>query len=147
MLHPKVAANVAPRSSCPKATDPSLTHSSVFLRTCSSMGSSTRDDDGAEVVCADPIQGAATGRGGPHGGMLILWLWRLPSQSFLSGKARWLRCYGSPYWITSSARPSSDGGIVRPSALAVLRLITSSNLVGCSTGRSAGLAPLRILST
>src|ERR1700730_6133771 len=51
------------------------------------------------------------------------------------------------YWITSSARPSSDGGIVRPSALAVLRLITSSNFVGCSTGRSPGLAPLRILST
>src|SRR5207253_1833377 len=34
-------------------------------------------------------------------------------------------------------------GIVRPSAFAVLRLMTSSNLVGCSTGRSAGLAPFR----
>ncbi len=32
-------------------------------------------------------------------------------------------------------------------AFAVLRLMTSSNFVGCSTGRSAGLAPLRILST
>ena len=51
------------------------------------------------------------------------------------------------HWITSSARRSSDGGTVKPRALAVLRLITSSNLVGCSTGRSAGLAPLRILST
>src|SRR5262249_17354785 len=51
------------------------------------------------------------------------------------------------YSITWSARPSTDCGIVRPSALAVLRLITNSNLVGCSTGRSAGLAPLRILST
>src|SRR5262249_51224354 len=50
------------------------------------------------------------------------------------------------HWITSSARCSSDGGIVRPSAFAVLRLITSSNLVGCSTGRSAGLAPFTILS-
>ena len=30
-----------------------------------------------------------------------------------------------------------------PSALAVFILITSSNLVGCSTGRSEGLAPLR----
>ena len=28
-----------------------------------------------------------------------------------------------------------------------LQLITSSNLVGCSTGRSEGLVPLRILST
>jgi len=33
------------------------------------------------------------------------------------------------------------------SALAVLRLIANSNFVGCSTGRSAGFAPLRILST
>ena len=31
-----------------------------------------------------------------------------------------------------------------PSVLAVLRLMTSSNLVGCCTGKSAGLAPLRI---
>jgi hypothetical protein len=34
--------------------------------------------------------------------------------------------------------------MVRPSALAVFRLMTSSNFVGCSMGRSAGLAPLRI---
>src|SRR4030095_5835916 len=51
------------------------------------------------------------------------------------------------YWMTWSARSSSDCGIVRPSASAVLRLMTNSNFVGCSTGRSAGLAPLRILST
>src|SRR5262245_36214399 len=51
------------------------------------------------------------------------------------------------HWITSSARSSTDGGIVRPRAFAVFRLMTSSNLVGCSTGGSAGLAPLRILST
>src|SRR5713226_2705600 len=56
-------------------------------------------------------------------------------------------CPPADHWITSSARSSSDGGIVRPSAFAVLRLITSSNLVGCSMGRSAGLAPLKILST
>jgi hypothetical protein len=35
------------------------------------------------------------------------------------------------YSISSSARTSSLGGISIPSALAVLRLITSSNLVGC----------------
>src|ERR1035437_1028390 len=50
------------------------------------------------------------------------------------------------YSITSSARASSIGGTARPIALAVLRLITSSNLVGCSTGRSLGFAPLKILS-
>ncbi len=49
--------------------------------------------------------------------------------------------------MTSSARARSKGGIVRPSALAVLRLMTSSNFVGCSTGKSDGFAPLRILST
>src|SRR5262249_41496251 len=51
------------------------------------------------------------------------------------------------YSITRSARSRIDCGIVKPSALAVLRLITSSNLVDCSIGRSAGFAPLRILST
>src|SRR4029450_4052369 len=49
--------------------------------------------------------------------------------------------------MTWSARSRSGCGIVSPSALAVLRLITSSNLVGCSIGRSAGFAPLKILST
>ena len=34
-----------------------------------------------------------------------------------------------------------------PSALAVLRLMTNWNGVGCSMGRSAGRMPLRILST
>src|SRR5262249_31641115 len=51
------------------------------------------------------------------------------------------------YSITSSARARSVGGMVIPSGSAVLRLITSSNLVGCSTGRSEGFAPLNILST
>ena len=46
--------------------------------------------------------------------------------------------------ITSSAIASTPGGIVRPSVLAVLRLMTSSNLVGRMTGRSAGFSPLRI---
>src|ERR1700737_3562096 len=49
--------------------------------------------------------------------------------------------------ITSSTMERSDGGTVRPSDLAVLRLMASSNLVGCSIGRSAGLAPFKILST
>src|SRR5262245_23355455 len=52
-----------------------------------------------------------------------------------------------PHSITSSARASSEIGTVRPSALAVVRLMTRSNFVGCSTGISAGFAPRRILST
>ena len=35
----------------------------------------------------------------------------------------------------------SAGGTSRPSALAVIRLTTRSNLVGCSTGMSAGFVP------
>src|SRR6266852_2768832 len=51
------------------------------------------------------------------------------------------------YSITASARASSFGGISRPSAFAVWRLITSSNFVGCVTGRFAGFSPLRIRPT
>src|SRR5262249_51936943 len=49
--------------------------------------------------------------------------------------------------ITLSALASTLGVIVRPICFAVFRLMTNSNFVGCSTGRSAGFAPLRILST
>jgi hypothetical protein len=36
---------------------------------------------------------------------------------------------------------------VRPIALAVFKLITSSNFDACSTGKSLGLAPFKIRST
>src|SRR5262249_53510898 len=45
--------------------------------------------------------------------------------------------------ITSSAMANTVGGISRPMALAVLRLMTSGNLVGYWTGRSLGFAPRR----
>ena len=97
MLHSKVVENVASRSSCLEVTGLSLTHSSVFLRTCPSMGSSTRDDGGAGVVCADPIQGASPEQGRPppggccssgSGGYLLRFFCRV--------KLGWLSCY-SPY--------------------------------------------------
>src|SRR5215470_12979713 len=50
----------------------------------------------------------------------------------------------APHSITSSARTSREAGKVMPSVLAVLRLMTNSNLVDCITGRSAGFSPLRI---
>src|SRR5215813_3030171 len=40
--------------------------------------------------------------------------------------------------ITSSARASSVAGTSSPSAFAVFRLMTSSTIVACCTGRSAG---------
>src|SRR5262245_54956842 len=49
--------------------------------------------------------------------------------------------------ITSSARASNVAGTSRRRALAVIRLMTRSNLVGCSTGISAAFVPRKILST
>src|SRR5207249_3962818 len=54
---------------------------------------------------------------------------------------------GRPAYSITSVRTSRIGGIERPSALAVFRFITSSNLFGCSTDKSEGLAPLSIRST
>src|SRR5215471_1586374 len=51
------------------------------------------------------------------------------------------------HWITSLAWKRRSGEMVIPSACAVLRLMTSSYCIGCSTGRFAGGVPCRILST
>ena len=64
----------------------------------------------------------------------------MPSRCELPGGAR-------VYSITLSALIGKDCGIVSPSAFAVLPLITSSNWVDCSTGRSVGLAPRFCSST
>src|SRR5215211_1311685 len=45
--------------------------------------------------------------------------------------------------MTSSARSRIDVGTINPSVLAVRRFTNSSIFVGCTTGRLAGLAPLR----
>ena len=54
------------------------------------------------------------------------------------------RSKAAPYSITSSARARSVAGTVRPSALAVLRLIAKINFVGWSTGKSAGFSPFKM---
>src|SRR5262249_10416240 len=55
--------------------------------------------------------------------------------------------FDDAYRMIVVARANRSGGIVRPMCFAVCRLITNSNFAGCWTGRSAGLAPFRILST
>src|SRR6267378_4002955 len=47
--------------------------------------------------------------------------------------------------ITLSARAITPGGMARPSDAAVFRFRASSKTTGCSTGSSAGSAPLKIL--
>lgn len=53
--------------------------------------------------------------------------------------------------VAKHARPviqkNRNGGKVNPIALAVLRLMISSNAVGCSTRRSVGFASFKIMST
>ena len=61
----------------------------------------------------------------------------------LCAKSGHIHCSKKSYSIISSATESNVGGIDRPSALAAFRLMTSSNLVDCMTGRSAGFSPLR----
>src|SRR6516225_8445080 len=49
--------------------------------------------------------------------------------------------------VRDRARSKTMRGTERPRVLAVLRLSASSNLLGVCTGRSPGLAPLRMRST
>jgi hypothetical protein len=67
-----------------------------------------------------------------------------PERRHAAGSSIGLHRAQNGHSITSSGTASNDAGMFWPSALATLRLITSFN---CSTGRSAGLAPFRILST
>jgi hypothetical protein len=72
----------------------------------------------------------------------------VPAPATARSKTDFLRC--SRDWrhsITSSAVASSVCGMLRPSALAVLRFMISSYLVGACTGRSAAFSPLRMRST
>jgi hypothetical protein len=50
----------------------------------------------------------------------------------------------STYSITSSTRVRKFGDRVSPSRLAVQRFMTNRNLVGCTTGISAGFSPFSI---
>jgi len=66
----------------------------------------------------------------------------------ISASSRHMQCNKKHrYSISSLARRRNASGIVKLRALAVVRLMMRSNLVGCSTGMLPGLAPRRILST
>src|SRR5262245_50928250 len=84
-----------------------------------------------------------------------------PQQADIDGQARHVADVPEPdvctatndiggctvYSITSSAATWRSRGTLRPSILAVLRLMTNSKRVDCVTGRSPGFSPLRILPT
>ena len=55
------------------------------------------------------------------------------------------RLQRAAFVVERAGRPQ-HAGMVRPSACAVLRLMISSNFIGCCTGKSAGLVPFKIRS-
>jgi hypothetical protein len=92
---------------------------------------SRRSIAGSAAACAGPSAGSAKSDAGSLGSMPG------PPTTEVTNQA---------HSMTSSARSRIDCGTVCPSASAVLRLMTSSNLVGCMTGRS-GFSPLRMRPT
>jgi hypothetical protein len=75
------------------------------------------------------------------------WLLRARRKRPSGGRAAEQRDELAPlHSITSSARASINGGTLRPSFFAVVRLITNSNFVACSIGKSPALVPVRILT-
>ena len=77
----------------------------------------------------------------------------LVSQTFLScpsppiKKHLWTKITNPNYLMTRFARERNSGESVSPICFAAFKLMTNSNLVACCTGKSAGLAPFKILST
>ena len=76
----------------------------------------------------------------------------LPPKADMCGATRHVRFVpiadiGSLIRSPLGALRAMSDGTVRPSSLAVLRLITSSYLFGVCTGKSAGFSPLKMRST
>jgi hypothetical protein len=69
----------------------------------------------------------------------------MPASENLHNKRLMHRSNLTAYSIISSARASSDGETVNPSAFAVLRLTASRYFVGACAGRLAGFSPLKDL--
>jgi hypothetical protein len=69
---------------------------------------------------------------------------RTPSGHEFRAVSCQIQKHRSLHSITAVAIASIAGGIVKPGILAVLRLITKSNLVDISTGISTGFSSLRI---
>jgi hypothetical protein len=69
--------------------------------------------------------------------------WRVPVATSTADRKEFAPIYST----RRSTRSMTDCKMERLSALAVFMLTNISNLVGCSTGRSAGFAPRKILST
>src|SRR6516164_8950422 len=92
----------------------------------------------------DLRQGRCRGFGHPHRRRLLRVCCKRPCGSHSSEQANERAPLHS---ITSSASAITVGATVRPSVVAVLRLMANSNLSGACAGSSAGLAPFKMRST
>src|SRR6267154_350903 len=114
--------------------------------------------DGAARIVAHDVERVLANIDADHGGDCalellghgVLLVFGAPSQHSIAGREgarpdHPINGLGGNYSITSSARLRIDGGTVRPRAVAVFRLTPSSKMADCWTGKSAGLAPLRIV--
>ena len=111
------------------------------------------------IALALPSSSAKSNRGtskaAPVRGRFAFWSGRVKAGALrtrgrgIAWNGHMRRSKQSGYSITSLARSRKTSGIVRPSALAVFRLTTKSNLVGSVTGRSDGHAGgrLRVVDT
>ena len=128
-----------------RAAGPGVTAGKSAERTASRPATSATTPGGPAVS----PESAGFARGSRHSAIFHR-LDTLPAVSLLVND-RWVERRVRPavvgHWMISVACCSTDCGMLSPRSRAVLRLMTKSNLVGCSIGRSAGLAPLRILST
>ena len=135
---------------CPSRS-PGSAPSRSYRRSLAGLGHRT------ESIAGRSLGGACRGRRGryqPTSRATCVGAWRARSYEGREHPAKptaarksWPRWSSMGYWITSFARCSSISGTISLSAFAAFRLMTRSNVVGCSTGRSPGRAPLRILST
>jgi hypothetical protein len=144
------------RSNKSTAECPAVNHAAIFNpgnETARNMPQSSRSCQGATGRINEPylrdflrlLRLGCRARRREHGARRITFLVIGAGPAFFSD----LRPLTSDLYhrITLSALANTLGGIVRPICFAAFRLMMNSNFIGCSTGRSAGLAPLRILST
>jgi len=114
--------------------------------------------DGTEPERKEALRGIKDAREGSwRGGFLGGWstdrqlngvpIPQWPENRHWRGQAGRSGRHRASHSIASSASPSSVGGIVRPSSLAVLRLMTISNFAGCTTGKFEGFSPFSMRPT
>ena len=123
----------------------------MLLTACDSSSLDTAVNQGNLEEVKRLLDGGADINWKPTGGFTVLHAAvdrrKVDIAEYLIQRGADVNAHSRFYLITLSARKSTSGGIVMPSALDVFRLITSWNFVGCSIGSSPGFAPFRILST